>query len=254
MTKCDYGCVCGCECGYPIFKKRATFNPEEHLSIVAVSNDRSSAIRPVHARPDRRRRAAPVRAIVFTSDSLSLIFNKPTRGKQNKSPRLIVCGSADRRGAARRGPVCFRIDSSFSLRRRFRRSRRYGPGTHGYLFEQLIYNPRKYTAAATPGHRGGLRRNANNYASVLIAVIKPSRPIAGVGAHKSRAGGITYDELERAPNRLVYKNRGRLPVNIAATTIGVPPRNTIVRADDYHRRDFAWGEEGSERSITLGSR
>lgn len=145
--------LCGCECVLSDIQETARrLYSEVHLSI--VSDDRSSRFALYTPR-----RAAPVRAIVFTSDSLSLIFNKPTRGKQNKTPRPIVCGSVDRRGAARRGPVRFRIDSpSLSPPRRFRRrSRRYGRGTHGYLFEQLIYNPRKYTGR---GHPRASRRTA----------------------------------------------------------------------------------------------
>lgn len=94
----------------PIFEKHATFIPRSILSIVAVSDDRSSRLA-LYTRVQLA--AAPVRAIVFTSDSLSLIFNKPTRGEQIKS--LIVCGAA-RRGAARRGPVRFRFSLSLSVR------------------------------------------------------------------------------------------------------------------------------------------
>lgn len=140
----------------------------------------------------------PVRAIVFTSDSLSLIFNKPTHGEQNKTSqtdRMRERGPAWR-STTRTGSFSYRF--SFSLRWRFRRSRRYVQRarprcTHGCLFEQLIYNPRKYGRSHPRADRDGLRRNANNYASVLIAVIKPTWPTAGVGAHKSRTGEITYD-------------------------------------------------------------
>jgi len=70
--------------------------------------------------PDRSSRSTlytrAVRAIVFTSDSLSLIFNKPMRAREQINPatdRMRERGMA-RRGAARRGTARSGGTDSFS--------------------------------------------------------------------------------------------------------------------------------------------
>lgn len=117
---------------------------------------------------------------------------------------------------------------------------RYGHrATHGYLFKQLIYNRRKYATRPPPGDRGALRQNANNYASVLIAVIKCT-VCACVGAHKSHADGITYNLGERPSKRPTYENRGR------SATIGTcRPEQLSCVPTIIIEGTFAWGEKGS---------
>jgi len=79
-----------CEHKYPIFKKCTMFIPKSTYRKVLVSVSNS-----LHNSPCTRAAGSPpppppppppplVQAIVFTSDSLSLIFNKPTHEEQNK--------------------------------------------------------------------------------------------------------------------------------------------------------------------------
>lgn len=78
--------------------------------------------------------ALHVRAIVFTSDSLSLIFNKPMRGREQ-----INLAIGMRRGASDRFVFAFdSLTSSTDLRRQIDRSRRCGQQRYPRLFIQAI--------------------------------------------------------------------------------------------------------------------